>query len=217
MSPLIDNPHCPLCSCDEVVAFFEDKNRTYLQCHYCQLIFVPREFWLTAEDEKAIYDLHENDVQDMGYRQFLSRLSNPLLKKLETKQRGLDFGCGPGPSLSILFEVHGHQMDLYDPFYYKNPTVFEKRYDFISATEVLEHLRDPDRELTALFTMLKQGGWLGIMTKLVIDKDAFSNWHYIRDKTHICFYSQSTFTYLAQRFSAELSFVGNDVILLRKK
>lgn len=217
MSPLIDKPHCPLCSCDEVANFFEDKNRKYLHCHCCQLIFVPRKFWLNADDEKAIYDLHQNNAQDMGYRQFLSRLSNPLLEKLAAKQRGLDFGCGPGPTLSTLFEAQGHQMDLYDPFYYNDPEIFDKQYDFICATEVVEHLRDPDRELTTLFAMLKQGGWLGIMTKLVIDKPAFSNWHYIRDMTHICFYSQSTFTYLAQRFNAELSFVAGDVILLRKK
>jgi hypothetical protein len=51
----------------------------------------------------------------------------------------------------------------------------------------------------------------------VIDRHAFSNWHYIRDMTHICFYSKSTFNYLAERFKAELSFVANDVILLRKK
>ncbi|MCP4338456.1 MAG: class I SAM-dependent methyltransferase, partial [Desulfobulbaceae bacterium] len=159
-------------------------------------------------------------AQDLGYRQFLSRLSTPLLEKLEKpagKKRGLDFGCGPGPTLSTLFEEQGYQMDLYDPFYYNDPEVFEKKYDFICATEVVEHLADPDREFAALFSMLKQGGWLGIMTKLVIDRHAFTNWHYIRDMTHICFYSKSTFNYLAERFKAELCFVAQDVILLGKK
>jgi SAM-dependent methyltransferase len=209
--------HCPLCSCREVVDFFEDKYRNYLRCPCCQLIFVPGKYWLSAENEKATYDLHENDVRDRGYRQFLSRLSTPLLERLGAKQKGLDFGCGPGPTLSVLFAEQGHQMDLYDPFYYNDPRVFEKKYDFICATEVVEHLRDPHRQLAALFMMLKQGGWLGIMTKLVTDKHAFSTWHYIRDMTHICFYSQSTFEYLAQRFNAELNIVANDVILLNKK
>ncbi len=206
-----------MCNCGESISFFEDKNRTYLRCPSCQLIFVPEKYWLSAEDEKATYDLHENDAGDMGYRKFLSRLSTPLLAKLASKQRGLDFGCGPGPTLSTLFEEQGHQMDLYDPFYYNDTAVFERKYDFICATEVVEHLGAPSRQLAAVFMMLKRGGWLGIMTKLVTDKQAFSNWHYIRDMTHICFYSQSTFLYLAQHFNAELAFVANDVILLKKK
>jgi SAM-dependent methyltransferase len=220
MTSHINKHECPLCSNCEVVPFFADKNRAYLRCLFCELVFVPREYSLTSEDEKAIYDLHQNDAQDLGYRQFLSRLSTPLLEKLEkpgARQRGLDFGCGPGPTLSTFFEEQGHHVDLYDPFYYNDPGVFEKKYDFICATEVVEHLSDPDREFAALFSMLKQGGWLGIMTKLVIDRHAFSNWHYIRDMTHICFYSKSTFNYLADRFKAELSFVANDVILLGKK
>ncbi|MGB3210105.1 MAG: class I SAM-dependent methyltransferase [Desulforhopalus sp.] len=172
---------------------------------------------MTPEDEKATYDLHENDALDEGYRQFLSRLSVPLIEKLAQKQNGLDFGCGPGPTLSTLFEEQGHQMELYDPFYYNDPAVCTKRYDFICATEVVEHLRDPYHQWIALFSMLKRGGWLGIMTKLALDADAFRNWHYIRDLTHICFYSRYTFEYIAKRCNAELHFVAKDVILFRKK
>ena len=65
--------------------------------------------------------------------------------------------------------------------------------------------------------MLRRDGWLGIMTKLVLDKTAFCKWHYILDMTHICFYSRSTFEYLAKLFNAELEFVENDVILFKKK
>jgi hypothetical protein len=209
--------HCPLCTSENIGLFFEDKKRIYLRCSYCKLVFVPERYWLSAEAEKALYDYHENNPQDQGYRQFLSRLSVPLLEKLGSKQKGLDYGCGPGPTLSILLEEHGHQVDLYDPFYYNNLSIFKKIYDFICSTEVAEHLHDPSKNFTTLFKMLKQGGWLGIMTKLVIDKQAFSQWQYIRDMTHICFYSRSTFEYIAERFTAELNFFANDVMLFKKK
>ena len=212
-----DAPHCPLCSSDDIDPFCEDENRTYLNCSNCKLVFVPQYYWLSAEDEKATYDLHENDPRDQGYRQFLSRLSTPLMARLEARQKGLDFGCGPGPTLSILLEAHGQQVDLYDPIYYNDPSVFHNQYDFICATEVVEHLHDPKREFAALFKMLKPGGWLGIMTKLVMNQQAFRQWHYIRDMTHICFYSQLTFEYLAQHFDARLEVVGHDVMLLNKR
>lgn len=211
------SPPCPLCSSAETGLFYKDAQRTYQGCASCGLVFVPRRYWLSAAAEKAAYDLHENDPRDQGYRQFLARLSTPLLARLKANQQGLDFGCGPGPALAGILAEHGQQVDLYDPFYYKDPSVFHKQYDFICATEVVEHLHDPSRDFTVLFKMLKQGGWLGIMTKLVIDQAAFQQWHYIRDLTHICFYSRSTFEYLAQRFKAELHLVADDVILLKKK
>jgi 2-polyprenyl-3-methyl-5-hydroxy-6-metoxy-1,4-benzoquinol methylase len=208
---------CPLCKRKEVDPFFEDKNRSYLQCINCQLVFVPKDYWLSREDEKSIYDLHENNPQDQGYRKFLSRLVNPLLERLTSGQKGLDFGCGPGPTLSVMFEEEGYKVDPYDPIYLNKPEVFSNSYDFICATEVVEHLRDPKEEFSKLFKMLKPGGWLGLMTKLVIDKNAFKKWHYIHDLTHICFYSRNTFKYVSDYFNMELSFIGKDVILLKKE
>ncbi len=207
---------CPLCHSEEISFFFEDKSRTYQRCSHCKLAYVPEKYWLSNEEEKAVYDLHQNDPLDQGYRRFLSRLSTPLLKKLDTKRKGLDFGCGPGPTLPILLEEEGHQVELYDPFYQNNSSVFIKKYDFICASEVVEHLHDPNIEFTTLFRILKKGGWLGIMTKMVINEQAFSKWHYIRDLTHVCFYCTRTFEYLAQRFNAELHIVADDVILFKK-
>lgn len=178
---------------------------------------MPNSYWLTAQEEKATYDLHVNDAEDQGYRRFLSRLSVPLLEKIGTQKNGLDFGCGPGPVLSMMFQEQGHQVDLYDPFYFNNPLVFDKKYDFICASEVVEHLKDPEQEFARLFSMLKPGGWLGIMTKRVDDQHAFRRWHYIRDLTHICFYSLKTFRHIGQRYNAEFQFLGDDVALYNKK
>ncbi len=211
------NTRCPLCSSANSDLFHEDKYRIYLRCSNCKLVFVPARYWLSAEEERATYDLHENDSEDQGYRQFLSRLSAPLLEKLGSNQKGLDFGCGPGPTLSAMLEERGHKVDLFDPFYYNDPAVFSREYNFICATEVVEHMRDPKQDFAAMFKMLKPGGWMGIMTRLVIDKEAFTQSRYIRDMTHICFYSRSTFEYLAKDFNAELNFVGNDVILFNRK
>jgi len=212
-----DQKHrCPLCGDANSYSFFVDKFRHYRRCSGCELVFVPQRYWLNIKAEKAAYDLHENNADDSGYRFFLSRLVTPLLEKLKTGQAGLDFGCGPGPALPALLTEHGLRVDLYDPIYYIEPAVFSKTYDFICATEVVEHLRNPDKEFSSLFRMLKPGGWLGIMTKLVIDQEAFSQWHYIRDLTHICFYSRDTFTTIARRFHVGIEFVGPDVILMNK-
>jgi SAM-dependent methyltransferase len=208
---------CPLCSCSGTTFFFEDRHRSYLQCTNCSLIFVPPEHHFATQAEKATYDLHENSPDDPGYRRFLSRLTTPLLALLRPGLKGLDFGCGPGPALAAMLTEQGYAMDLYDPFYHDDPLVFTRQYDFICATEVVEHLRNPGREFERLFSMLRPGGVLGIMTKLAAGRERFADWHYIRDLTHICFYGQATFTYIAEKYGAELDLIGSDVVLLHKK
>ncbi|MCG8633985.1 MAG: class I SAM-dependent methyltransferase [Desulfobacterales bacterium] len=212
-----DSESCPLCNTPGPRPYYRDTLREYLYCGKCRLVFVPGQYWLNYDREKAVYDLHENNAADQGYRKFLSRLAAPLSERLPLNQKGLDFGCGPGPVLSVLMEEQGHSMSNFDPIYFNDTALLSRTYDFITATEAVEHFQHPSEVFDLLFKMLHPGGWLGIMTKMVIDRQAFRNWHYIRDLTHISFYSQFTFQYLAERFASPVYFIGNDVILFQKK
>lgn len=213
MPPLLS---CPLCYHETLTSFHQDAKRRYLRCSVCHLVSVPPIFHLARVAEKAEYDLHENNPQDTGYRRFLSRLCTPLLQRLPPQSHGLDFGSGPGPTLSVMLEEQGHTVALYDPFYAPNRQVFEKTYDFITATEVVEHLHQPRVELGRLWTCLRPVGWLGIMTKRVRSQTAFATWHYINDPTHVAFFALETFEWLAHHWQADLTVIGDDVVLLQK-
>lgn len=217
MNSNIQNITCPLCFSKTVSEFFQDKRRNYYQCNVCNLVFVPSSQFLTAEDEKKRYDLHQNTPEDLGYRAFLSRLFVPLQSCLAPKSTGLDFGSGPAPTLSLMFEQAGHFMTLFDYFYKHDPEALEKQYDFITATEVLEHLHKPKEELDRLWAYLKQGGYLGIMTQCAVPQNAFSTWHYKNDPTHVCFFSRATFTWLALQWNADLTFPDEGVMIFYKK
>lgn len=181
------------------------------------MVFVPPRQFLSAEAEKKRYDLHRNSPRDTGYRRFLSRLFIPLEGCLAPGSFGLDFGSGPEPTLSLMFEETGHSMTNFDRYYAPVRAVLEKQYDFITATEVVEHLHDPRQELERLWACLKPGGRLGIMTQPAVEQDAFPTWHYKNDLTHVCFFSAATFTWLAVRWNAELTFLERDVALFRKR
>ncbi|MGK5091158.1 class I SAM-dependent methyltransferase [Deltaproteobacteria bacterium TL4] len=212
-----ENQTCPLCESLEAKVLYKDKSRDYFRCPVCDLIFVPSEQFLSTEDEKARYDFHQNDQHDQGYRQFLSRLFVPMQKRLSPGSLGLDFGSGPGPTLSVMFEEAGHFMNIYDFFYAPDLLVFQKKYDFITSTEVVEHLHHPKADLNRLWSCLKPGGILGLMTELVLDGDSFGKWYYKNDPTHVCFFSQTTCQWLATYWLAELSFENKEVILFSKK
>lgn len=207
---------CPLCRQRAAQFYHRDKFRDYYQCAACALVFVPPEFHLSPEREKAYYDLHENSLDDEGYRRFLSRCAQPLLDELAPGSDGLDFGCGPAPLLAKILEAAGHRVELFDAYYAPDKGAVERDYDFIVATEVVEHLSAPGDVLERLWGRLRAGGTLALMTKLVISPERFAGWHYTRDPTHICFFSASTFRWLAQRLQADLQFAASDVILLKK-
>ncbi|SEG48533.1 class I SAM-dependent methyltransferase [Billgrantia desiderata] len=210
-------PTCPLCACPHSRHFHRDARRDYYRCDNCRLVFVPPEQRLSPEQERAVYDQHQNRPDDPGYRRFLSRLFEPLQHRLAPGASGLDFGAGPGPTLSLMFEEAGHPMAIYDPFYAPDASVLERRYDFITATEVVEHLFAPGRELARLAALLPSGGWLGLMTKRVTGEEAFARWHYILDPTHVCFFSEASFEWLAAQLGMSVEFPGADVALLQKK
>ena len=64
--------------------------------------------------------------------------------------------------------------------------------------------------------MLRPGGCLGVMTKLVRDREAFAHWHYKNDPTHVCFFSEQTWRWWAGRHDTHAEILGSDVILLGK-
>lgn len=207
---------CPLCGQQGIFHYLTDRVRSYHQCSRCQLVFVANNEHVSSAEERRYYELHENDPTDKGYRKFLNRVAEPLMARLSPGASGLDFGCGPGPTLSQMLVEKGYSVTLYDLFFYPDKSVLDCEYDFVTATEVVEHLANPGVEMDRLWSMVKPGGWLALMTKLVIDRDAFAGWHYKNDPTHISFFSKYTLGWLANKWQIEPEFIGSDVILFRK-
>ena len=208
--------HCTLCNSSSTYQVLKDRPFIYYACRNCGLHFVEPGLRLDPETEKSRYDQHENSPDDPDYRDFLSQLYDPLIKRLPPGQFGLDFGSGPGPTLSVMFKEAGHDMNIYDPFYANQPSVFDENYDFITTTETSEHLFNPREEFEKLWNVLKPGGYLGIMTMLLQQPETFKTWHYRKDDTHVTFYQNRTFEWLAGYLGADVEFFGDRVIILRK-
>ena len=172
--------------------------------------------WPDRSVEEAEYRLHVNAVDDPGYRRFLARLAEPLLARLAPGSEGLDFGCGPGPALAVMLREAGHSVALYDPLFFDDPRVLEQQYDFVSCSEVAEHFHRPAEAFEQLDGLLRPGAWLGVMTGFLDDGVDFERWHYRRDPTHVVFYREQTFRFLAQRHGWQCELAGANVVLMRK-
>jgi len=207
---------CIVCSSNLVESFQTSDNLNYWHCNSCGAKFLDRKHYIDEDTEKKRYLEHENIIEDEGYRNFLSKLSNPLIGKIHTSAKGLDFGCGHGPALADIFTKNKYSIDLYDPFFFPNKEIFSKTYDFITCTETAEHFFNPKKEFDLMNALLKKDGWLGLMTCFLTTHDAFDSWHYRRDPTHVVFYAEKTFEVIAKQRDWNCEIVAKDVVLFNK-
>jgi len=215
MRPVARQHTCPLCRGQNTSAFCTAQQRHYWRCGDCALRFLQADQLPTPNEELNHYQLHNNDPNDNGYRNFLQRLAEPLLQRLPANSHGLDYGCGPGPALAQLLREAGHDVKLYDPLFARDEFVLQQRYDFITCTEAVEHFHHPAATFERLTGMLKQASWLAVMTSLQHDDERFADWHYRRDPTHVCFYRLETMQWLAKRFNLSMELPRRNVILLQ--
>src|SRR5690606_19582436 len=130
---------CPLCQhISKENKIIGPDQRKFLFCEKCYLVFVHADFLPSALNEKGRYLQHQNSIEDSAYVEFLNQAIQPALSFLEKENTGLDFGCGPVPVLSQLLGKLDLNCAYYDPFFF--PQLDDtKHYDFVFATECLEH------------------------------------------------------------------------------
>ena len=213
-----DSQQCKLCGSDTEIVMEEP---IYYHCPNCDFIFIDDEFIIDYEEEKGVYDQHENSLENEGYvnmfKDFIARAITPHKEDIRT---ALEFGSGPGPVLAHLLKEEGVKIiDIYDPYFAPEKIFHGKKYDLITSTEVFEHFSDPYKEIEMLKKHLDQNGIMAIMTlfhNYGSDDFDFSDWWYIRDKTHISFYSPRTFEWIADHFGLELIYHDEKRIVTMK-
>lgn len=138
-----------------------------------------------------------------------------MIGRLPPRAVGLDFGCGPVTAMEHLFRGAGHSMASWDPLFLPDPAPLGATYDFITCSEVLEHVASPTELLDQLQRLLRPGGLLGVMTQFRDPNRPFPAWWYRRDPTHVCFYSRHTMSWIAKRRGWEVEFAPRCVSLFR--
>ncbi len=206
---------CPLCASHHSYPL-PVAGKRYHRCLACELVWLDAGDHLDEAAEKAVYDGHDNRVDDPRYRTFLMRAFGEVLARVPLPASGLDFGCGPGPALVAMGREAGYDMVGYDKFYADFPELLARQYDFITSTEVIEHIAEPRAVLDRLWACLKPGGMLVLQTQRVLSDERFKNWRYRHDPTHIVFFAEASFQVLATSWQAELSFPHTDVAVIIK-
>lgn len=173
---------------------------------------MPRNEILSSELEKNRYDQHENNNEG-EYLKYLTGIASSILPYIKKDDQGLDFGSGISTSLAEIFGLTGIRVDSYDLYYHPNNEIWERQYDFVILSEVIEHLREPFETMEKLAKLLKANGKIFIKTKFRNEKIEFSNWYYKRDLTHIQFFNQKSMNLLSNKSGFKMTEVGTDLYL----
>ena len=191
---------CKICDCDTKSFNDPQLNKHYYHCLNCDCIALDPTYFLSLEKENALYNNHQNSLENSGYVKMFEDFLDYFWDDLSNKERSLDFGSGPTPVLSQLLHKRGTYVDCYDKFYQPIKCFENQSYDFITSTEVFEHLDDPQATLTLLANHLKPKGIIALMTLFhQNDQEHFLKWWYRRDPTHIIFYTPKTLEILAKK------------------
>lgn len=193
-------PSCKICSNKTSIIVDSQYDQNYYYCNNCEFIFLEESKIISPEKEKKEYQFHQNSFENEGYVnmfcEFIDKAFRPHKSQIKT---ALDFGSGPGPVLAELLRQEGFQTDIYDKYFSPKKVYLNKKYDLITATEVIEHLKDPLPTLKLLKSLLNKDGTIAIMTLFhQNDIEEFKKWWYRRDSTHISFYTPKTIEYMAK-------------------
>ena len=204
---------CRLCGGQTHLLYHPTIKATYHACERCEVILKDPADFISSEAELCIYNTHQNSIEDPRYVAYFQQFINEaVLPYANGGTMGLDFGSGPSPVLAQLLERdYGYEMDIYD-LYYAPEKVYEgKQYDLITSTEVVEHLSHPLDYFQLFQKRLTPGGILAVMTQFHRnDTTHFMNWHYVRDRSHISFYTPTTMRYLAEQSDLQVVYTNDE-------
>lgn len=188
---------CPLCQTTGK-NFYQEN---YFECPTCSAIFKNRHQLPDATSEKQRYEVHNNDVNNLGYQKFASPITQAILTNFTQQHTGLDFGAGTGPVISKILLDKGYNIKQYDPFFHPYPNLLEQSYDYIACCEVIEHFFHPYKEFELLKKLLNPNGKLYCMTHIYDSSIVFDDWYYKNDSTHVFIYQKETIKWIKQRFN----------------
>ena len=207
--------NCPLCKNNSTV-FYQFKKRLYYQCSFCKGVFVDPSLILSPDEEKLRYEEHNNDVNDKRFQKFASSITDLVQKEFTENHSGLDFGSGFAPVITKVLTDKNYNIKPYDPFFFNNPELLNKQYDYITSCEVIEHFHDPVKEFNLLKNLLNPGGKLYIKTWLISDQIDFHNWNYKDDHTHVFIFHKKSIEWIKENIGFSAVQINERMIVFTK-
>lgn len=207
---------CPVCD-QQNLSSLSSHERPFHHCRDCDYIFQNPESRLQRPQEEARYLEHNNDLEDPRYLKYLEK----TWSQVESPKPGafvLDYGCGPARGLEAVLRDSEFRVASYDPIFW--PRDLEQEFgkvDVLFCSEVIEHIYEPAKIFSQWNQLLKPDGVITLRTGFHPGADNMSDWWYASDETHIGFFNETTFEFIAEKWGWTLIKVHGPYVVASKK
>ncbi len=226
---------CKLCGCNSALKFGLPRNKKtghpipdepddawYYECDSCHFLFTPAH---DQSDHTKIYDETYWDNQDPDWYGRVSQtfrlvaLANELLGLRTDSLEILDFGCGSGGFVEkgradLGLKVWG--TDIIPSFVGKEfflADLGDRKFDVITACEVIEHLPDPRAVFDLIRKHLKSPGVFAFQTAEWDHRSLNRDWWYLGPHNgHISLFSRGGLDYVFESMGGVQRRMWNDYV-----
>ncbi|WP_299314047.1 class I SAM-dependent methyltransferase [uncultured Aquimarina sp.] len=207
--------NCALCG-SKTSEFSVVHKRAYQHCPNCDGISLHSSYFLSNDKERKRYEIHNNDVTDLGYQNFVSPIVNAIIKNYRKNHKGLDFGSGSNPVITTMLRNQKYTITTFDPFFDPDSKALQSTYHYIACCEVMEHFYHPNKEFKLLYSLLKNKGSLYCKTYLYDESIDFDSWWYKNDTTHVFFYTKKTLNWIKNHYGFSEVIISEKLIIFKK-
>ncbi len=218
-------PACKVCGASARARFAEKDGYAFVRCQECRFVFLDP---MPADDElAALYNADGEARSGVGKRASRTRRAHMKLLRFFRYAAGkdtLDLGCGGGIMVAALgrvarrsagLDIDSQAIGLARSSYPKHRFVaghfrdapFEAdAFDFVHASEIIEHVNDLDAFMALLARITRPGGHVYITTPDIghskVPGDV-RDWDLFAPPRHLQFFDRSTLTRLFANYGFE--------------
>lgn len=217
--------NCKICSGKSQFVFskrvLQKYDVSYYLCSSCGFLQTEKPFWL---EEAYLTPMAKYDLGILTRVKQAASLVSCYIKNTKTSSgEFLDFGSGYGIFVRTMRDF-GYDFKGYDKYtkdlfgglntYESLPST--KKFELITALEVIEHIEDPKAELTTLF---EHTDTIVLSTELSPSTNELSEWHYLSNLAgqHISLFSYESMKQLASALGVHYIKLNNQYHALTKQ
>lgn len=219
MSESIEHSHCLICNCGQYERIIGYEEHFLVRCINCNFVFasrVPTEDDLIKHYNGYSREDYYSTITEKRYNEILDSL-----EKFRETNKILDIGCGIGYFLEV---AKKRGWEVYGTEYTKtaveicmekginiahgklNPLYYHDKFDVITSFEVIEHINNPQEELSNINALLRNGGAFYCTTpnfNSLSRNLVGSAWSMIAYPEHLSYYTRNTLSYLLKQAGFE--------------
>jgi len=228
---------CPICGSENIRLFLVDfRSNSIYRCEDCTFQFMNPQYSNQYLDE--YYSSYTPSDGTEGSHHVFSFYLDIIEKFSSGKRRALDFGCGDGQFVESCkqrkWNIYGYDVDCESTARVSARTGvpiacgdfdsidWPEKFDLITMNQVLEHVKDPKKQVSSLLQNLEVGGLLFIAVpnirslsstiKTFLERRKWRKKrvgaHYASDH-HLLYFSPKTLRVLLNNFDLEILYTRN--------